>query len=199
MTTLYIVGGLFLFIVVARAIIDVCQRQHAIRRNFPILGNFRYWLEMIGPELRQYVVTANNEERPFSRDERSWVYASSKKQNNYFGFGTDNDLELSPNFLIIKQSSFPLNEPVPGDADFDPLHPIPSAKMLGGWRKRKHAFHPQSIINLSAMSYGSLSGPAVEAFNRGAKLAGCLHNTGEGCISPYHQKGGDLVLLPGRA
>ena len=75
------------------AIHDLTQKRHAILRNFPIIGHFRYWLEAIGPELRQYIVTGNDEERPFSRDQRRWVYASSKKENNYFGFGTDNDLE----------------------------------------------------------------------------------------------------------
>ena len=62
---------------------DLLQRQHAILRNFPVIGHFRYWLEAVGPELRQYIVTDNNEERPFSRDQRRWVYASSKHENNY--------------------------------------------------------------------------------------------------------------------
>ena len=86
---------------------DLLQRNHAILRNFPLIGHLRYLLEMVGPELRQYIVTNDNEERPFSRDHRRWVYASSKKQNNYFGFGTDDDLEKSPNYLIIKQSACP--------------------------------------------------------------------------------------------
>jgi glutamate synthase domain-containing protein 2 len=73
---------------------DLLQRQHAILRNFPVIGHFRYWLEAVGPELRQYIVTDNNEERPFSRDQRRWVYASSKHENNYFGFGSDNEMEL---------------------------------------------------------------------------------------------------------
>ena len=64
---------------------DLVQRQHAILRNFPVVGHFRYWLEAVGPELRQYIVTSNNEERPFSRDQRRWVYTSSKRENNYFG------------------------------------------------------------------------------------------------------------------
>ena len=72
---------------------DLFQRKHAILRNFPIIGHFRYLLEAVGPELRQYIVTDNNEERPFSRDERRWVYASSKLQNTYFGFGSDNEME----------------------------------------------------------------------------------------------------------
>ena len=93
--------GLFLGLVVLVWIAyDLLQRKHAVIRNFPIIGHFRYWFETIGPELRQYIVTSNNEERPFSRDERRWVYASSKKQNNYFGFGTDNDLEIEPNYLV---------------------------------------------------------------------------------------------------
>ena len=100
------VGGLLLF----WALYDVLQTKHAILHNFPIIGHFRYWLETIGPELRQYIVTSNNEERPFTRDQRSWVYASSKKENNYFGFGTDDAFESSPNYLIIRHSPFPLNE-----------------------------------------------------------------------------------------
>ena len=72
-------------------------------------------LEAVGPELRQYIVTDNDEERPFSRDQRRWIYASSKQENNYFGFGTDNDLELSPNYLIIKHAAFPLRGTHPDD------------------------------------------------------------------------------------
>lgn len=172
---------------------DVFQTKHAILRNFPILGHFRYLLETIGPELRQYIVTSNNEERPFSRDERTWVYASSKKQNNYFGFGTDNDLEQSPNHLIIKHSAFPLPDLTPGHPDFDPKFRIPCAKVLGEARHRKRAFRPTSIVNVSGMSFGSISGPAVEAMNRGCGIAECLHNTGEGGITEFHQHGGDLI------
>lgn len=174
-------------------IYDVTQTRHAILRNFPIIGHFRYWLETIGPELRQYIVTSNNEERPFSRDQRSWIYASAKKQNNYFAFGTDNDLELMPNFLIIKHAAFPLPEVHAGEPGYDPSYKVPCAKVLGAKRKRKKAFRAASVINTSAMSYGSLSGPAVEAINRGAKIADCMQNTGEGGVSPYHRKGGDLV------
>src|SRR5499433_2836766 len=93
--------------IVAWILYDLSQRNHAILRNFPIVGHFRYWLESVGPELRQYIVTGNDEERPFSRDQRRWIYASSKRENEYFGFGTDNDLELSPNYLIIRHAAFP--------------------------------------------------------------------------------------------
>jgi glutamate synthase (ferredoxin) len=148
---------------------------------------------MIGPELRQYIVTSNNEERPFSRDERTWVYASSKKQNNYFGFGTDNDLEQAPNHLIIKPTAFPLTELRKGVPGYDPMYPIPCAKVLGEARGRKHAFRPKSVVNISGMSFGSLSAPAIAAFNEGCEIAQCLHNTGEGGVSTYHQRGGDLI------
>ena len=145
------------------------------------------------PELRQYIVTNNNEERPFSRDQRSWIYASSKRANNYSGFGSDDELELSPNYLVIKHSAFPLPSAHPGDPDYDERHSIPVAKVLGRHRRRPRAFRPSSIVNVSGMSYGSLSAAAVEAINRGASKAGCLHNTGEGGVSPYHQFGGELI------
>src|SRR5215510_4350628 len=101
-------------VVVGVVVYDLTQRKHAILRNFPIVGHFRYLLESVGPELRQYIVTSNDEERPFSRDQRRWVYASSKLQNNYFGFGSDNEQEASPNYLIIKHSAFPVQSPHKG-------------------------------------------------------------------------------------
>ncbi len=180
-------------VVLVMAIYDLTQKKHAILHNFPVIGHFRYWLESIGPEMRQYIVTNNDEERPFSRDERRWVYASSKKENNYFGFGTDNDMDHPANYLIIRHSPFPLNEPQPGDDDYDPLYRIACKKTLGGHRHRAKAFQPESVVNISAMSFGSLSAAAVIALNEGAQQAGCLHNTGEGGVSPYHQHGGDLV------
>jgi glutamate synthase (ferredoxin) len=188
-----IVGIIALVLVVLIVIFDVFQKKHAILHNFPLIGHFRYLLESIGPELRQYIVTSNNEERPFSRDERTWVYASSKKQNNYFGFGTDNDMETEPNYLIIRQSMFPLSDPAPGEENYDPLHGIPCAKIMGRHRQRAKAFRPSSVVNISGMSYGSLSGPAVEALNRGSQIARCLQNTGEGGVSRHHQHGGELI------
>jgi glutamate synthase domain-containing protein 2 len=184
-------------IVAGVVIYDLTQRQHAILRTFPLVGHFRYWLEAIGPELRQYIVTDNNEERPFSRDQRRWIYASAKRQNNYFGFGSDNEMELQPNYLIIKHDTFPLPAWHPGDPEFDPQYRVPCAKVMGGARSRTRAFRPDSIVNVSGMSFGSLSGPAVEALNRGSRIAGCLQSTGEGGVSSYHLCGGDLVWQVG--
>ena len=136
---------------------DLCQKKHAILRNFPIIGHFRYILEAIGPELRQYIVTDNDEERPFTRDQRRWIYATSNKQNEYFGFGTDNDLEQTPNYVLIKHSSFPLNRPT-----HSPDYPIPCAKVLGQHRNRRRAFrfsetNERAFTRISAVVRDSLS------------------------------------------
>ena len=176
---------------------DLLQRRHAILRNFPIVGHFRYALEAFGPELRQYIVTSNNEERPFSRDQRRWVYASSEGKPNVFGFGTDDEMEAVESLLIIKHSPFPAPAPAAGEPGAHPRYSVPAGKVLGATHRRRHAFRPASIVNLSGLSYGSLSPVAVEALNRGAQLAGCLHNTGEGGLAGAHRHGGELVFQIG--
>ncbi len=189
MIYLFVILGLLLCLL----IYDLTQKKHAILRNFPIVGHLRYLLEGFGPELRQYIVTNNDEERPFSRDQRRWVYTSSKKTNNYFGFGSDNDFEEANNYLIFKHSAFPLPGSRPGDDGYDSMYRIPSAKILGEYRNRAKQFRPSSIISISGMSYGSLSSAAIRAINEGCRHAGCLHNTGEGGVSPYHLRGGELI------
>ncbi len=179
------------------AIYDLTQRRHAILRNFPIVGHLRYLLEAIGPELRQYIVTDNDEERPFSRDQRRWVYTSAKRESNVFGFGTDNDLENSSNYLIVQHAAFPCAPPTTGDVARSPHWRIPVAKVVGAARQRRGAFRMDSIVNISGMSFGSLSGAAVRALNEGAKLAGCLQATGEGGVTPHHDRGGELVWQVG--
>src|SRR5918998_117684 len=177
---------------------DLLQREHTLLRNFPLIGHARYLLESIGPELRQYLVAGNNEERPFTRDQRRWVYASAKGDNNYFGFGTDNDLEYTAGYPVINHRTFGRAVPttnVHTGHDVD----VPAAKVLGAARGRREAFRPASVVNISAMSFGSLSGPAVEALNRGAALAGCMHNTGEGGLSRHHRHGADLTYQIGTA
>jgi glutamate synthase domain-containing protein 2 len=183
----WVVLALIVVVLAAIATYDLVQRKHAILRNFPLVGHLRYLLESIGPELRQYIVTDNDRDRPFSRDQRRWVYTSAKRVNSYIGFGTDNDLELSPGYLIIRPRAFPVADPVPPGA------PLPCAKVLGAARNRPKAFRMASAVNISSMSYGSLGSRAVEALNAGAHLAGCLQGTGEGGLTPYHQRGGDLV------
>ncbi|MFT7519030.1 MAG: glutamate synthase domain-containing protein 2, partial [Kiritimatiellia bacterium] len=178
-----------LVFVVVVYIHDVTQTRRAILHNFPLIGHLRYFLERFGPELRQYIVTGNDEELPFSRDQRRWIYSSAKQENTLFGFGTDNEMEKVDNYIIIKHAAMPWR----GESFEGAMHPVPCAKVLGEKRGRKHAFRPSSIVNTSAMSYGSLSKAAVEAINRGAAAAGCLQNTGEGGISPHHDHGGELI------
>ncbi|MFT4264271.1 MAG: FMN-binding glutamate synthase family protein [Nocardioides sp.] len=172
---------------------DLIQKKHALQRNFPVIAHLRWLLEEIGPELRQYIVTSNEEERPFSRDSRRWVYASSKGENNYFGFGTDLDTEHTQGHAYIKQRTFADQLP----DDHDATARLPSAKVLGGPRGRAGAFRPGSVVNVSAMSFGSLSGNAITALNKGAAMAGAMHNTGEGGLSTYHRNGADLVFQIG--
>jgi glutamate synthase domain-containing protein 2 len=198
MLWLAVVVGVLLVVLLILAVRDLTQRSHAIRRNFPVVGRFRYLLEMIGPELRQYIVAGDNDERPFNRDERRWVYASSKRENNYFGFGTDDPIDAEPGYVIVKHSTLGCQTPASSPAAGMEAE-LPCAKVLGAARGRRHAFRPASVVNISGMSFGALSGAAIEALNRGAALADCLHNTGEGGLSPHHRKGGDLVFQIGTA
>ena len=188
-----VVGGALLLVV----LYDLLQTKDAILRNFPLVGHFRALLIKEGPKLRQYIVAANDEERPFTRDQRNWIARSSAKENNYFGFGTDNDLERSNGYLILKQSNFPSREPHTTDADYDPMHSIPCAKVLGAARGREKAFRPKSVFYVSAMSFGSLSARAVTSINTACGLTETLHNTGEGGIAPHHGHGGELIFQIG--
>ncbi len=198
MKPLRALGGAGLLTAAGVTAYDLLQKRHTLLHNYPIIGHLRYTLERIGPELRQYIVTGNDEERPFSRDQRSWIYASSKLQNNYVGFGTDNDVENASGYVIVKHRTFaPVAPPSGVHAGEEVV--LPSAKVLGAARGRAKAFRPGSVVNVSAMSFGSLSGKAIESLNRGVALAGAMHNTGEGSLSPHHQQGGDLVLQIGTA
>lgn len=173
------------------AVHDIFQKKHTILRNFPVIGHLRYLIEKIGPELRQYVVANNDEELPFSRDSRRFIYASAKKQNAYFGFGTDNDLN-APGYVLFRHSAFPHDAPPEHEADM-----LTMRKVIGEHHGRAKAFQPESAVFISAMSFGSLSAPAIESLNRGSQIAGCLHNTGEGGISKHHRHGGGLIFQLG--
>jgi len=191
----WLLFGFFLLAVIIRDVF--IQKSHTITHNFPIIGHIRYWIEKIGPELRQYIVANNREELPFNRQERSWIYASSKNENNLQGFGSDQDFN-SPGYIFIKNAMMGFNPP---KDHFSKKNPgvIPAAKVMGVFHNRKRPYRPHSIINISGMSFGSLSAKAVESLNKGALQAGCYHNTGEGSISPYHTFGSDIVLNIGTA
>jgi glutamate synthase domain-containing protein 2 len=187
-----------ILILILVAIRDVFfQKKHSITHNYPIVGHIRYWLEKIGPEIRQYIVANNREELPFNRQERSWIYASSKKENNLQGFGSDQDFN-APGYIFIKNAMIGYNPPMDHPFHKNP-GAMPAAKIMGEYHQRRRPYRPYSIINISGMSFGSLSAKAIESLNKGADLAGCYHNTGEGSLSPYHQNGADVILNIGTA
>lgn len=160
---------------------DVLNKRQTIRRNFPVIGNLRYILEGIRPEIMQYFVETDTEGRPINRINRSLIYQRAKKQTDTTPFGTQSDVYRSGyEWLAHSVYAFSAEE-----MDHDPR------VMIGG-KDCKQPYHA-SILNISAMSYGSLSKNAIRALNGGAKKGNFYHNTGEGAISDYHlEHGGDL-------
>lgn len=159
---------------------DVTQKKQAIRRNFPLLGHGRYLLEAIRPEINQYFIESNWDGMPFNREKRSVVYQRAKGALDTIPFGTQLDV-YAMDYEWINHSLVP--KPT--------LKEEPRITVGGPDCKQPYQ---ASIYNISAMSYGSLSKNAVLALNRGAKLGGFSHNTGEGGLSPYHlEPGGDIV------
>lgn len=162
-------------------VIDLVQRQHAILRNYPILGHIRYLMEDIRPEIRQYLLEADDDALPFSRSQRSLVYARAKNEGSEKPFGTLMDVYRG-GYEFIGHSTRPM--PV-SDADSFRI------KIGNGQCAKPYS---GSVLNISAMSFGSLSANAVRALNRGAKLGSFAHDTGEGGISSHHREfGGDLI------
>ncbi|ATJ83664.1 FMN-binding glutamate synthase family protein [Halomonas beimenensis] len=157
---------------------DLWQRRHTVSRNYPITAHLRYLLESFGPEIRQYFIQRDNEEVPFSREQRSLVYRRAKGTIDKKPFGSLRDMQ-APGYEWMNHSLAPADIE---DHDF--------RVMVGPDRPRPYAV---SIFNISAMSFGSLSAHAISALNDGARRGGFYHDTGEGGISPYHQRGGDLV------
>ena len=160
---------------------DLLQTRQAVRRNYPILGNIRYLVEAIRPEIRQYLLEADGDELPFSRAQRSLVYARAKNQGADKPFGTLSDVYCS-GFEFIGHSMLPAAH----------CDPATFRVSVGGPQCTQP--YSASVFNISAMSFGSLSANAIRALNQGARLGGFYHDTGEGSISPYHREhGGDLV------
>ncbi|MEN0037699.1 MAG: FMN-binding glutamate synthase family protein [Cellvibrio sp.] len=180
--------GLGLLAVVIMYITDITQSTHTIRKNYPVIGRFRYFFEHLGEFFRQYFFAHDREEMPFNRADRSWVYRAAKDVDSNVGFGSTLDLN-KPGTLIFLNAAFPIMES-------DAL--IPSAVVVGPFCKTPYT--TRSIFNISGMSYGAISSPAILALSRGAAKAGCWLNTGEGGLSPYHLDGGcDLVFQIGTA
>lgn len=189
--------GVVVLLLVLVAIHDLTQNHHAVLRIYPVLGHFRYLAESVGPALRQYWVADDREETPFNRAERSWVYATAKGENNLIGFGTT-EIMYRVGYPIIKNNAIPYPE---SEAQYDPLDPalIPCLKVIGESHQRRRPWRPTSVVNISGMSFGALGRNAISALNKGAKIAGCYHDTGEGGLSPYHLFGADVIFQMGTA
>lgn len=158
---------------------DLLQRPHTVRRNYPIMANFRYLFEAVGPEIRQYFIQSDTEERPFSREQRSIVYQRAKDVLDKRPFGSQLHM-YEEGFEWINHSLAPTDI---DDSDF---------RIEIGRNCDKP--YKASVFNISAMSFGSLSANAILSLNAGARKGGFYHDTGEGSISRYHrQPGGDLV------
>ncbi len=167
-------------------IIDMTQTKHAIKRNFPIIGRMRYVLESIRPEIMQYFVETDTQGRPINRIFRTLVYQRSKKVNDTTPFGTQMDVYRS-GYEWMDHSMYVQNT--------YEKHETPRIKVGGKDCKKPYS---ACLLNISAMSFGSLSNNAVLALNKGAKIGGFAHNTGEGGVSPYHlEHGGDLIWQVG--
>jgi glutamate synthase domain-containing protein 2 len=151
-----------------------------LKRNYQVLANIRYLLEYIRPEIRQYLIADNTEERPFSRKRRNLIYRRAKGAADTLPFGTEQDIAAG-GYRSISHSMLPTTV---SEENLRVIFGGPACKIP----------YSASRLNISAMSFGSLSGPAIEALNKGAALGGFVHNTGEGGLSPYHLKhGGDIV------
>ena len=184
-----LVFGVSLLVIVVVYLIDKTQTTQTIRRNYPVVGRFRYLFEHLGGFFRQYFFAMDREELPFNRAERSWVYRAAKDVDTTIAFGSTRSLNQEGGAMFLN-SAFPtLSE--------DVAEPQP---ITIGEISCKRPYTTKSIINVSGMSYGSISSPAIRALSNGAREAGVWMNTGEGGLSPYHLEGGcDIVYQIGTA
>ena len=189
LATLFVFAiGVGILAVIIMYIVDRTQTSHTVRRNFPVVGRFRYLFERMGEFLRQYFFALDREEMPFNRAQRSWVYRASKGVDGTVAFGST--LNLSPTGTPIF-----VNCPYPTlEEDAAPTSPL----TIGPYARRP--YDAKSVFNLSGMSYGAISKPAVLALSNGSRMAGIWMNTGEGGLSPWHLEGGaDIVFQIGTA
>lgn len=182
------VVGLVVLLVGYLYIRDRFQTEHTIRRNYPVIGRFRYIFEHMGEFMRQYFFAMDREEMPFNRAERSWAYRAAKNVDNTVAFGSTRDLRPEGT-VIFSNCPFPTLDEDAVDAP---------ALEVGPYARTP--YQAPSYFNISGMSYGALSTPAVRALSHGAKQAGMWMNTGEGGLSPFHLEGGcDIVFQIGTA
>ena len=184
-----ILGLLLIGALIVLIIHDVTQKRHTVLRNFPVIGHFRFYFETLGEYFRQYFFAGDRAEMPFNRATRGWVYKEAKNEGGIIGFGSTNDLR-EPGSIIFVNHPFPVLEE----------DRLPTPSLVIGEGHCKYPFAARSIVNVSGMSFGAISAPAVRALSRGAREAGCWMDTGEGGLSPYHIEGGcDIIMQMGTA
>ena len=178
----------FVIFIVPLALIwihDITQQEHTLLRNFPVLAHCRFFLEFLRPEIRQYFIASDEEERPYNRETRSIVYARAKNERDTVAFGTERDI-LEVGYTWVLHSLNP-----------KPVSAVEPRIMVGGPDCKKP--YNASRMNISGMSFGALSPNAIMALNQGAQIGEFAQSTGEGGLSPYHLQGGDLVFQIGTA
>jgi len=180
--------GLLTLAVLVLFVLDKTQTGDAIRRNYPVIGRFRGLFTKLGEFFRQYFFAMDREEMPFNRAQRDWVYHAGKGKGNTVAFGSTRNLSIAGTPIFVNACFPPLDDEFAATA---PMEIGPTAAV---------PYRAKSIYNISGMSYGAISRPAVEALSRGAAKAGVWLNTGEGGLSPFHLKGGcDIVYQIGTA
>jgi glutamate synthase domain-containing protein 2 len=168
---------------------DITQKKHSVLRNYPVIGRFRYFFEQLGEYFRQYFFAGDRDEMPFNRATRGWVYRLAKNEGGVIGFGSTYDLHQA-GALIFVNHPFPVLEE----------ERLPTPALVLGEGFCRDPFEARSIMNISGMSFGAISAPAVRSLSRGAAVAGCWLDTGEGGLSPYHLEGGcDVIMQIGTA
>jgi glutamate synthase domain-containing protein 2 len=183
------VGFLLIGVVIFLFISDITQKKHSVLRNYPVIGHLRYFLEQLGEYFRQYFFAGDRDEQPFNRATRGWVYRLAKNEGGIIGFGSTYDLH-DAGALIFVNHPFPVLE--------EERLPTPPLALGEGYCREPFTAH--SIVNISGMSFGAISEPAVRALSRGAAVAGCWLDTGEGGLSPFHLDGGaDVIMQIGTA
>jgi glutamate synthase domain-containing protein 2 len=187
------IGTILGFVLIAALLVlivhDVTQKKHTVLRNYPVIGRFRFFFENLGEYFRQYFFAGDRSEMPFNRATRAWIYREAKNEGGILGFGSTNDLR-EPGSIIFVNHPFPVLE--------EDRLPTPSLMIGEGYCKQP--FEARSVVNVSGMSFGAISAPAVRSLSRGAREAGCYMDTGEGGLSPYHLEGGcDIIMQMGTA
>ena len=168
---------------------DITQKQHAILRNFPIIGHLRYFFEQLGEYFRQYFFLGDRDEMPFNRATRAWVYRMAKNEGGMLGFGSTYNIH-EPGAILFVNAPFAVLEE----------DKLPTPPLIIGDGYCEKPFTARSIVNISGMSFGAISKPAVLALSKGAAEAGCWMDTGEGGLSPFHLEGGcDIIMQIGTA